>query len=62
VSDEDRDYVVRLRPLKKDVPANIRIRRALKTLLRCFGFRCVNVIEVDQELKHGNKSVPEPEK
>ena len=36
-------YVVTLRPLRSSVPAEIRLRRALKALLRTHGLRCVRV-------------------
>lgn len=38
---DEPDYRLVLRPLRSGVPAPIRLRRALKCLLRAFGFRCV---------------------
>ena len=35
-------YTLVLRPLKSDVPPIIRLRRALKALLRSYGLRCVD--------------------
>jgi hypothetical protein len=40
------DVRVTLRPLKSGVPADVRLRRALKCLLRAFGFRCLAVEDV----------------
>ena len=36
------EYTLVLRPLKSDVPPIIRLRRALKALLRSYGLRCVD--------------------
>ncbi len=36
-------YILILRPLTDDVPVAVRLRRALKFLLRCFGLRCVRI-------------------
>ncbi len=35
-------FTLVLRPLKSDVPPIIRLRRALKALLRSYGLRCVD--------------------
>ena len=43
------DYVLVLRPLASDVPAAIRLRRALKCLLRVYGLRAVSVRQVGDE-------------
>jgi hypothetical protein len=43
---EGRDYVLRLVALPDGVPAAVRLRRALKTLLRAYRLRCVSVEEV----------------
>jgi hypothetical protein len=40
------DYVLTLRPLAGPVPVRLRLRRALKCLLRAFGLRCVAIREV----------------
>jgi hypothetical protein len=37
------DYLLRIRPLASDTPAVIRLRAALKTLLRAYQLRCVEV-------------------
>ena len=39
----DPDVILRLRPLRSDVPADVRLRRALKALLRVYRYRCVLV-------------------
>jgi hypothetical protein len=43
------DYHLVLRPLRSDVPAVIRLRKALKMLLRDFGLRCVRIEQVAPE-------------
>ena len=43
------DYVLVLRPLASDVPAAVRLRRALKILLRVFRLRVVDVRELPNE-------------
>jgi hypothetical protein len=43
---EQRDFVIRLRPLNGDGPAVVRLRRALKCLLRSFRLKAVEVVEV----------------
>jgi hypothetical protein len=42
-SDAVPDIRLTLRPLPDAVPADVRLRRLLKRLLRSYGFRCVNV-------------------
>ena len=42
-----REIILRLRPLKSDVPWPVRIRRALKALGRVYGFRCESFEVVD---------------
>ncbi len=46
------DFVLHLRPLPADVPAHIRMRRLLKTLLRGYRFRCVRAREVGATLRN----------
>jgi hypothetical protein len=41
----DPDYHLVLRPLPCAVPAVVRVRKALKTLLRAFGLKCVRIEE-----------------
>lgn len=38
-------FILTLEPTPQGPPAEIRLRRALKTLLRSFGLRCVNIQE-----------------
>lgn len=41
---DDPDHIrLTLRALPDPVPADVRLRRALKALLRVYGFRCVKV-------------------
>lgn len=40
-------YVLTLRPERSDVPEEIRVRRALKVMLRTFGLRCTSIVEAD---------------
>jgi len=42
---DQRQYVLTLQPLSDSVPETVRLRRALKTLLRSFGLRTVMVQE-----------------
>lgn len=44
--DEQPDYRLVLRPLRREEPPVIRLRRLLKTALRAFGLKCVSVEEV----------------
>lgn len=37
------EYLIRLRGLPDQVPAPIRLRRAVKCLLRSFGFRALSI-------------------
>ncbi len=46
---ESPDYRLVLRPLRSGTPAPVRLRRALKALLRCFGLKCLSVEEVRGE-------------
>jgi hypothetical protein len=39
-----------LRPLPDSVPGTVRVRRALKTLLRCYRLKAVEVVEVPARL------------
>jgi len=39
------DILLRLRALKSDVPEPVRLRRALKVLLRCFQLRCISLTD-----------------
>jgi hypothetical protein len=43
---ESPEYVVRLKALPDAVPAAVRLKRALKCLLRSFGLRAVRVEEL----------------
>ena len=36
-------FIIEVRPLPDAVPAEVRLRRALKTLLRAFGLRCESI-------------------
>jgi hypothetical protein len=47
---------VELRPLASDVPAIVRLRIALKRLLRCHGLRAVDV----REIPAGDKQTSKP--
>jgi hypothetical protein len=40
---EYEQFTLTLQPLKSDIPATVRIRAALKTLLRAYGLRCVRI-------------------
>jgi hypothetical protein len=42
----DPDIVIRLRPGRSSVPVDVRLRRALKVLLRSFGLRATSVQEL----------------
>ena len=42
--DDDDDWLLTLRPMPDPVPATVRLRRALKTLLRAFKLRCVGMV------------------
>jgi hypothetical protein len=43
-------FILELEPKPGDtVPCEIRLRRALKTLWRCHGFRCVDVKQVNEQ-------------
>ena len=50
-------YVVTLRPLRSSVPAEIRLRRLLKTALRVYDLRCtaVSAVRADARL-HAKQS------
>jgi hypothetical protein len=48
------DVKLTLRPLSGTVPASVRLRRALKTLLRAFGLRCLRVEDVPQSQDAGD--------
>jgi hypothetical protein len=39
----DGDFIVTLRPEPSEVPADVRLRRALKVLLRSYNLRAVDV-------------------
>jgi hypothetical protein len=42
------EYRVTLRPeTRPGVPEIIRVRRALKTLLRCYSLRCIDIKEIN---------------
>jgi hypothetical protein len=45
------DVRLALRPLANSVPAVVRLRRLLKTLLRLWGFRCLRVENVPRTTK-----------
>ena len=45
-SDEPALVRLTLRALPDAAPAAVRLRRLLKTLIRCYGFRCLQVEEV----------------
>jgi hypothetical protein len=51
------EYVIRLRPEPSDVPPIIRLRRALKCLLRSFSLRAVKVEELKNEAPE-EKEIP----
>lgn len=44
--DDTTDFLLRLRPLPSSIPAAVRLRRALKCLLRSFTLRCVLIAEL----------------
>jgi hypothetical protein len=46
-------YVLKLRALPSGIPPNIRLRRALKLLLRACELRCVSVVEVKEDGQQG---------
>lgn len=41
--DERETIVLTLRPLPSDTPVVVRVRSALKTLLRTYGLKCTNI-------------------
>jgi len=41
--DDSSNWTITVRPLPGGPPAEVRIRRLLKTMLRQFGLRCVDV-------------------
>jgi hypothetical protein len=43
MSEPPRDILLILRPLADEVPPAVRLRQALKVLLRAFGLRCLSV-------------------
>jgi hypothetical protein len=51
VADQQPHYRLTLRPLPSAYPPVIRLRRALKWLLRSFGLECVDVREVSPPAK-----------
>lgn len=50
---QEKDTLLQLRDARPEdtVPADCRLRRVLKSLLRVYGFRCVRVEEVPIEAK-----------
>src|SRR5262245_11585194 len=50
------DIRLTLRPLRDTVPAVVRLRRALKCLLRSFGLKCVGVEQVPRNRTEGDTS------
>lgn len=40
-------WALRLKAMPDSVPGPVRMRRALKTLLRSFGLKCVEIAEVN---------------
>jgi hypothetical protein len=46
MADSQPEYILRLRPLASPVPAVVRLRKALKCLLRSYGLRCEDLVEV----------------
>jgi hypothetical protein len=44
--DRSPDFRIVLRPLPGGSPVDVRLKRALKCLLRAFGFRALQVVEV----------------
>jgi hypothetical protein len=51
MAEQQTEHVVRLRPLPDQVPAAVRLQRALKCLGRSFGLRCVAVREETPQAK-----------
>ncbi len=50
-------FTLTLRPLPHAVPVDVRLRRLLKTALRSFGFRAVDVREVSP-VQHDGAAAP----
>jgi hypothetical protein len=50
-----RDTLIVLRPLPDTVPVSVRLRRALKALLRQYGFRCLKVEDVAEGEPNANR-------
>lgn len=53
-------YVLTLEALPDDVPAEVRLRRLLKLLLRGYRFRCVRVTPVRPEVPPSVRNEPRP--
>jgi hypothetical protein len=47
------EWIITLRPLPDTVPATVRLRAALKTLLRCYRLRCTNIDARPPPLRNG---------
>ncbi len=56
---EPAEFLVRLRALPDRVPGPVRLRRALKCLLRSFGLRAVRVDELSTGLEAGQDGKPQ---
>jgi hypothetical protein len=46
---DETTYTLVLKPLADEVPAIVRLRRALKCLLRSYGLRCLSCVESRKE-------------
>ena len=52
-------YIVELKPPAGDDAPHLRLRRALKCLLRSFRLRCVSVTKKPAKTEEGGKADPE---
>ena len=61
MEDPDDDWLLQLRPLPDRVPATVRIRVALKRLLRSLRLRCVGMWGIKRESKRDKRSADKTE-
>ena len=47
-----------LRALPRAVPTVVRLRRLIKTFLRCYGFECVDACELPRQVRRILSSLP----